>query len=108
MTARVHTTLVLRLKLKLWENPHDLLVFFRLYFVIAENSLCIFYHVLFSMINIYGIDGKKNSPSRATADSDARPQNPAPTQQIALFLGSSPIRRRCGAAGLYASPSEPP
>jgi hypothetical protein len=41
-----------------YEDLDDLLVSFRLCFIIAEELLYI-YHVLFAMINIYGIDGQK-------------------------------------------------
>jgi hypothetical protein len=44
-------------KKKEFEDIDDLLVSFRLYFVIAEDNL---YHVLFTLINIYGIDCQKN------------------------------------------------
>jgi hypothetical protein len=44
-------------KKKEFEDLEDLVVSFRLYFVIAQ--LMYIYHVLFTLINIYGIDCQK-------------------------------------------------
>ena len=52
-------------KKKEFKDIENLLFSFRLYFVIAGVSLCIFtlYHVLFATINMYDIDCKKKVSS---------------------------------------------
>jgi hypothetical protein len=82
MAAHVHIALALRLKLKLWKNLlwylqiyglisilgclqksiyedlKNLLVSFRLYFIIVKDSSYL-YHILFGTINLCGIDCQK-------------------------------------------------
>jgi hypothetical protein len=50
-------------KKKEFDDLEDLVVSFRLYFVIAEQLMYL-YHVLFTLINIYGIDCQKKDHPR--------------------------------------------
>jgi hypothetical protein len=50
-------------KKKEFEDLEDLLISFRLYFVIAKDSLCI---SIFTIINIYGINCQKKAKGLVT------------------------------------------